>query len=169
MSMILNRSKLSEAMGVSMVTIDTWRKEGMPFVQRGAAGKEWQFDLAACVKWYGQRKADDAAGDNKPDDLLAIEKRAAKAKMLKAELELAVARGELAPIRDFERAQSAVFAEIRTNVMNVAQRVVLQLIGETDESVFKQKLKSELALALKAAADAPLILADEDENDDEDE
>lgn len=168
MSIHLNRVDLAAHMGVSTVTIDTWRKDGMPVVQRGSRGVEWVFDLPEVIKWWGARKADQAAG-GAPTDIAEIEKRTATAKMLKAELELAVARKEVAPIRDFERAQAAVFAEIRSNVMNVPQRVVIQLLGETDESVFKQKLKAELALALKAAAEAPLTLADDDAEDDADE
>ena len=36
--------------------------------------------------------------------------------------------------------------------MNVPQRAVLQLLGETDERVFKEKLKAELVLALETSA-----------------
>lgn len=167
MTITVNRTDLAASFGVSLVTIDTWRKEGMPFVERGGSGKQWSYSLAACIKWFGERKAAQAAGEA-PTDLSDIEKRTASAKMQKAELELAVARREVAPIRDFERAQAAVFAEIRSNVMNVPQRVVIQLLGETDEAVFKKKLKAELSLALKAAAEAPLVLSD-DEADDADE
>lgn len=157
MTIKLNRTDLATHMGVSMVTIDTWKREGMPVLERGGPGKQWTFDLVAVVKWWGDRRANQAAGDA-PTDLIEIEKRTASAKMQKAELELAKARGEVAPIRDFERAQSKAFAEIRTNVMNVAQRVVIQLLGETNESVFKKKLRAELTLALQAAADADLTL-----------
>ena len=169
MTLKLNRSELAEYMGVSMPTIDTWRKEGLPVLERGGPGRQWAFDLPAVVKWYGDRRASQAAGDA-PTDLTAIELRTASAKMLKAELELAQARGEVAPIREFERAQAAAFAQVRSNVMNVPQRVVIQLLGETDETTFKRKLKSELTLALNAAAEAPLTLsgdAADDELDDE--
>lgn len=164
MAIHLNRADLAAHMGVSLVTVDTWRKEGMPVFERGGPGKQWVFDLPAIVKWYGERKANQAAGEA-PTDLTDIEKRTATAKMLKAELELAKARSEVAPIRDFERAQSAVFAEIRSNVMNVPQRVVIQLLGETNEQQFKAVLRTELTLALKAAADAQLTLEAPDDSD----
>lgn len=164
MTITVNRTDLAASFGVSLVTIDTWRKEGMPFVERGGSGKQWSYDLAACIKWFGERKAQQAAGDA-PTGTEEIEKRTATAKMLKAELELAKARREVAPIRDFERAQARAFAEIRTNVMNVGQRVVVQLLGETDEATFKRKLKAELTLALQAAANADLTLADDGDED----
>jgi phage terminase Nu1 subunit (DNA packaging protein) len=167
MGVKLNRTALAEHMGVSLVTIDTWRKEGMPVVQRGSRGVEWVFDLAEVIKWYADRKAAAAAGEA-PTDLDEINRRTATAKMLQAELELAKQMGEVATIRDFERAQAAAFAEIRSNIMNVPQRVVLQLLGETDETKFKDVLRTELTLALQAAAEADLTVPeDEDEDGDE--
>lgn len=162
MGIRLNRTELAEHMGVSVVTIDNWRRDGMPYVAGGSKGVAWTFDLAEVVKWYGDKRAAQAAGDA-PSDLDEIERRTAQAKMQMAELELAKKRGEVAAIRDFERAQAKAFAEIRTNVMNVPQRVVLQLLGCTDETEFKAKLRAELTLALQAAADADLTLADEEE------
>jgi hypothetical protein len=47
--------------------------------------------------------------------------------------------------------------------MNVPQRVVIQLLGETNETRFKEVLRAELTLALQAAAEADLTLADEDD------
>lgn len=166
MTVQLNRSSLAEHIGVSLPTIDRWVKEGMPVVQRGTRGTQWIFDLPDVIRWYGQRAAESAAGENLTD-LAEIERRTAHAKMEMAELELATKRGEVAAIRDFERAQAKAFAEIRTNVMNVPQRVVLQLLGETNETEFKTKLRAELTLALQAAAEADLTLADEDDQDSE--
>lgn len=164
MGVKLNRADLAAHMGVTTVTIDNWRRDGMPVLVKGSRGVEWQFDLAEVIKWRLDKARAEAAGDA-PDDLAQIEKRTAQAKMLTAELELAKKRGEVAPIRDFERAQAKVFAQIRANVMNVPQRCVIQLLGETDEATFKEKLRKELTLALQAAADADVTL--EDEEDDE--
>jgi hypothetical protein len=49
--------------------------------------------------------------------------------------------------------------------VNVPQRVVVQLIGETDETRFKDVLRAELALALEATANADLVLADDEETE----
>lgn len=58
--------------------------------------------------------------------------------------------------------QSAV---IRANIMNVPSRVVSQLIGETDESRFKDVLSAELMQALEAAADADIDLDPDEEEE----
>lgn len=168
MAVHLNRSSLAEHIGVSLPTIDRMVKQGVPVVQRGSRGVEWVFDLAEVIRWQIERAVEQAAGDE-PTGLEEIERRTAHAKMEMAELELATKRNQVATIRDFERAQAKAFAEIRTNVMNVPQRVVLQLLGETDETSFKAKLRAELVLALQAAAEADLTLPDEDEEDGENE
>jgi len=163
MGVKLNRAGLAEYMGVALTSVDRWIKEGMPVVRRGSRGIEWEFDSAEVAKWYADRAV--AAKVGEVDDLDEIERRTAKAKMEKAELELAQAKGEVAPVREFERAQSAMMAAIRQNVMNVASRAVLQLLGETDEIIFKQKLRAELTAALEASATADLTMPDNDEAD----
>jgi terminase small subunit / prophage DNA-packing protein len=165
MGVQLNRADLAQHMGVSLPTVDRWVKEGCPVTQRGSRGVEWKFDLAEIIRWYGDRRAEQSAG-SAPTDLAEIDKRTRQAAMQRAELDLAKAKGEVAPIREFERAQAKAMAEIRANVMNVPQRVVVQLLGETNETVFKQKLAAELRLALEAAATADLVLADDDDDAD---
>lgn len=160
----LNRSDLAAFIGVSLPTVDRWIKDGMPVVRRGGRGIEWEFDSADVIKWLGDRRAADASG-TAISDLAEIERRTKFATMQKAELELAKAKGEVAPIKEFERAQAKAMAEIRANVMNVPARAVLQLLGETDETAFKQKLAAELRLALETAAAADLTLDDDDEDD----
>lgn len=155
-------------MGVSLPTIDTWRKEGMPVKVHGSKGVEWVFELDECIKWRVSRAAESASA-GATSDISEIERRTAAAKMAKAELELAKAKGEVAPIRDFERAQAKAFAEIQQNIMNVPQRVVTQLLGETDEIRFKQVLRSELVLALESAANADLTLTDDADEDEDDQ
>lgn len=165
--MIVNRQELSQAMGISLPTVNTWVRDGCPVKQRGAKGLAWEFVLPEVVAWWGNRQREAAGGA--VDDIKEIDKRTSRAKMEQAELALAKERGLVAPVREFERAQAAVFAQIRANVMNVAQRVVVQLLGETDESVFKQKLRAELTLALEASAAADLVLDGDDDPDDDSE
>lgn len=168
MGVKLNRSGLAEHMGISLPTVDRWVKDGMPVVTRGARGVEWVFDLSDVIRWHVDRKVEAASGE--VNDLQEIEKRTAKAKMESAELDLAKKRGEVAPIAEFERAQAGLMAAIRQNIMNVPRRAVLQLLGETDEATFKQKLRAELTLALDQAAAADLTPPeDEDETDDDDD
>jgi phage terminase Nu1 subunit (DNA packaging protein) len=150
-------------MGVDVTTLDRWVREGCPVAQRGSRGVEWAFSLPDVIRWYGDRRAEDAAG-GAPNDILEIERRTLEAKMHLAELELAEARADVAPVREFELATARAMAAIQTRVMAVPQRVVMQLLGETDEKRFKELLADELRAALVAAADADLELDAEDDD-----
>lgn len=163
--MRVNRSKLAETLGVTLPTVDGWVRAGCPVVQKGGRGVEWVFDVPDVAAWRIDRAVREATGDKVQDkDALELRKLAAQAE--RAELELTEARGLVAPVREFERAMSRAFAEVRANVLNVPQRVVTQLLGETDETKFKSTLRAELVLALQAAAEVDVSLdGDEDEDD----
>lgn len=163
--MIVNRAGLAAAMGKSLPTIDRWIKEGCPVKVRGRKGIEWEFVLPDVVAWFGRRERDLVTdGADATED--ALKRRKMLAETGKAELEFAKAAGEVAPVREFERAQAKMMAAIRTNVMNVAQRAVLQLLGETDEAEFKRKLRAELTLALEQSAQIDFDLDGEDDDED---
>jgi phage terminase Nu1 subunit (DNA packaging protein) len=159
--MEVNRQELSQAMGVTPPTIDRWIHDGCPVKQRGTKGIAWVFVLADVVSWWGQRQRESAAS-SAPTDVEDARRRKLSAEAAMAELELAKARGDVAPIREFEMAQSRMMAVIRTNILNVPSRVVLQLLGETDEKLFKSKLRAELTLALEQSADEDIDIEDDD-------
>ncbi|QOE32734.1 terminase small subunit [Achromobacter phage Mano] len=164
---IVNRTGLSDVFGVSLPTVDAWVRQGCPYVKRGTGrGQQWEFSTADVAKWLQERAAINAGGDDQADEN-ELKKRKLRAETLKAELELAKASGEVAPVREFERAQAAAMAAIRANMRNVPGRAVLQLLGCTDETVFKQKLMAEIDLALVTAAEADLEPEDEDDQADD--
>ncbi|MDH0657213.1 terminase small subunit [Acinetobacter johnsonii] len=152
----VSRAGLAEVFGVALTTVDSWVKKGCPVVVRGhGKGQEWKFNTAQISSWLQDEAVDRATGGI-PDDLEELKLREQKAKTELTELELATKKGEVALIAEFERAQAMVFAAIRANIMNVPQRAVLQLLGETDERAFKEKLKAELVLALETSAEEEL-------------
>jgi phage terminase Nu1 subunit (DNA packaging protein) len=161
---IVNRAQLADIFGISLPTVDAWKRAGCPVLQHGAKGVAMQFDTAAVTKWRQQVILADATGD-KQQDADEIDRRTKRAKMRQAELDLAKEMGLVAPIRDFERVQAARAAVVRQNIMNVPARAVLQLLGCTDESTFKQVLRKELTLALEQSANAALDLPEDDAED----
>ncbi len=129
----------------------------IPKAERG------RYELAPAVQGYIKFLQERSlASDKTPVDYHVEKARMTKFQADLAEIELATARAEVAPVAEFERAQARAFAEIRTNIMSVPQRIVVQLLGCKDETEFKTKLRSELALALEAAATADIDLEDED-------
>lgn len=156
------RQETADVVGVDVKTLDRWVRDGCPVEKRGGNGVAWEFYLPDVIRWWGDRRVAETTA-NAPDDLHEIELRRKRAEMLQAELELAKARSEVAPIHEFEMAQTKAMAAIRTRIMNVPQRVVMQLLGETNETTFKERLTDELRVALEAASEADLELEIDDE------
>lgn len=108
----------------------------------------------------------EAAENNEGSELQRERLLKLRAERVMAELELAKQTGEVALISEFERVQTARAALIRANVLNVVQRSMLRLLGESDEAKFRTVLSEELIGALKSAADATVTLR-EDAGDNE--
>lgn len=142
-------------MGVSLPTVDSWRKNGCPVLTVGGRGKGWEFDLAAVIEWRCETAARAAAGDlDDNEDELKRRKLKAEAEML--ELELAEKKKLVAPVEQMAGVMSHVFAEVRAGIRNLPTRCVSQLIGETDPRRFKQVMLEEIDTVLEALANADL-------------
>jgi hypothetical protein len=94
-----------------------------------------------------------------------------RAQRLKAEMDYALAKGEIAPISEMKRAMDLRCALIRARMMALPARTLTMLIGETDEIRFREVMTTEVKLALtEAAAEelAPEMLDDDDIEPEED-
>lgn len=105
---------------------------------------------------------DHAAGDGASGSLMRERTRATKAMADMRELEFAKARSLIAPIAEFEAVQASSYTLISTNMLNVPTRAVLRLLGETSEARFKEVLREEIILGLRAAADAAAVMRKDD-------
>lgn len=162
-----NRGELAEFFGVAPPTVDSWVRAGCPVVQKGQRGVAAVFNTADVADWRTMKAREEGQGKSLADES-ELKRRKLAAEAEKVELEVAKAKGEVAPINEFRMAQSKRMAVIRQNVMNVPARVVTQLLGCTDELEFKQKLRAELALALETAAQADIEIDNIDEETDAD-
>jgi phage terminase Nu1 subunit (DNA packaging protein) len=72
----------------------------------------------------------------------------------KAEMEYALAKGEIAPIEQMAKAWEQRFGIIRANMLNIPARACMQIVGSTDEGHIKDTLRAEITTALKQAAEA---------------
>ena len=157
----VTRQALADVFGVALPTIDAWVRKGCPFVEKGGRGQEWQFNTAQVSKWLRDRDVEEATGGI-PDDIEMLRIRKQKAETELAELELATKKGEVALVSEYEKVWAMSMGQLRQNIMGVPQRAVLQLLGETDELVFKEKLRAEIVLALEQTVESNF----EDDEDD---
>lgn len=152
----VSRTQLAEAMGVALPTVDHWVRAGCPFVERGGRGKQWRFNTAEVIAWRIDKIREEAAGTDLAGET-ELRRRKLAAETAQAELNLAIAKGAVAPLEQIERAVGRAFAEVKASLRNVPSRASRLLIGETDEARFKRVLLAEIDQALEALADGVLI------------
>jgi phage terminase Nu1 subunit (DNA packaging protein) len=152
---VISRGRLAEVCGVSAPTVDHWVISGCPFVTRGGRGKAWAFNSADVMAWRIERAKDDAGGAA-PADERDLKLRRLKALTELDELELAKARGEVAPLDQVTRTMEMAFGEVRAALRAVPARAARRILGETNETRVKAVLLDEIDQALEALADTDL-------------
>lgn len=162
-----NRTDLARFFGVALPTVDGWIRSGCPCVKKGGKGRQWEFDTAAVAEWLRDKAVNDATGDTQADER-ELARRAKQANTELAELELAKAKGLVAPLDQVERMMARAFAEVRAGMRNLPGRCVSQLIGETDERRFKRVMMGEIDQVLETLANADLTDGYTEGDDDDD-
>lgn len=139
-------------------------KEGViPKAERG------RYELAPAVQGYIRFLQERSLrSDSSPIDYHVEKARLTKAQADHAEIDLAKARGDVASVEQVERNLSGLFAEVRTNIRNIPDRVVSSLIGNTDEREFKAVLLREIDLVLTALAESDVLIEPSDDDEDAD-
>jgi phage terminase Nu1 subunit (DNA packaging protein) len=139
-------------------------KEGViPKADRG------RYELAPAVQGYIRYLQD---RNLKVDGNTLIDVNAERARKIRAEadiaeLEAAKKRGETATIKQVQRTVENAFAEVRAHMRNIPNRIVTQIIGESDESLMKGKILSEIDNALLSISDGFDLLEDDDDQSSE--
>lgn len=160
----VNRARLAESCDVALTTVDSWRRAGCPVVRSGGSGKEVIFNLPEVIAWLRDTDVKAATGETaQSEDALKLRKL--EAETIKAELDLAKERKEVAPLELMSGMMSHVFSQVRAGIRNLPTRCVSQLIGETDPRRFKTIMLEEIDLVLTALADADLTDGYVEEND----
>lgn len=103
--------------------------------------------------------------DQAPIDYHAEKARLTKAQADKAEIESAQMSGDVVNLEQVERSLSNLFAEIRTSIRNIPDRVVSSLIGMTNEREFKNILTQEIDLALNALSESAVLVEPTDDDE----
>lgn len=156
-----NRGEVAEFFGVTPPTVDSWVRAGCPVVKPGSKGVASVFNTADVANWLREKARSEGGGKElETENTLKRRKLAAEAEQ--AELALAKCKNEVALVAEFEHAWSQAMSAIRANVMNVPARAVQLLLGETNETEFKRKLRAELVLALETASTEELEFSDDE-------
>lgn len=138
---IVSTKQLSEIMGVSTRRINQLEAEGA-FVKI-AHGK---FDLALSIRRYieflTQKPKEEELNKTKEEALWT------KARRQKAELELAIMKGELHRSEDVKRVMNKMLSAFRARILSIPSKTASQLVSQTEIPVIKEILKSAVYEAL---------------------
>jgi|GEM_PF-1267430 len=149
MGRILNRAELGEFLGVSLITIDQKRRDGMPYIQEGSHGVAWQYDSEQVIEWEKDKAIQRATGNTRHSDKAELQLRRLAAETTIVEIEAAKKTGEVADLAIMEREWSNSLAEFRSRALQVPGRCGPALVGLTDERQIKDIIKDEIKEALR--------------------
>lgn len=94
--------------------------------------------------------------------------RKVRADANRAELDYAIAKREVAPLQEMQRAMEVAFATVRANMRQLPSRLIAQLVHEGDEERWKRVMLAEIDAALVAVSDAEIDFLNESQTTDED-
>lgn len=144
---LVNRVTLSLILGKNVSTIDSWVRQGMPYVEKGSKGIDWLFDTSKVIKWRERKlREEDSTPERIELDEARRRKTAAEAGIL--EIELQQKRGEVIEREEVELGLSQAFITIKQRLRTIPERLIPQIIAETDERICSELLLSEIDDAL---------------------
>lgn len=147
-----SKAACAEFFGVSLPTVESWIRKGMPVVQRGAKGIAWAIDLCAAAEW---RFAGPADSEVNPDDMAPTDRKAWYEGETKRR-DLQIRDRELIPAGDVERVVSTAFAGIAAGLRAIPDLLERKygIAGDVAEKVAEAQ-----DLELEALADRLAVLA----------
>ncbi|WP_150467406.1 terminase small subunit [Francisella sp. SYW-9] len=168
--LIVNKQELANTFGVDVTTVDKWIRNGCPYVEKGSKGVAWQYNTADVIKWrrdrdveYATKDTFDVTSDVKELDInikqekLRLTKYQADEQKVKAER----AERKLIPIEDVQLVLGDLFVIMKDKLLNIPERVEIELLGETDAKKFNKVLLREVKDAIDSILNGESIIIDQ--------
>lgn len=145
----VNRSETAELFGVSLTTVDNWRRSGCPTIKDG---KSVLFNSADVSTWLRERDVRQALGgaDNVTVDEARRRREAAEAGL--AELRLAKERRLVVAVEDVQAIVADEYAATRSRLLAIHGNVEMSIAHLVTPAVLAQvagAVKAEVAEALE--------------------
>lgn len=149
---VVSRAELAEVFGVSAPTIDDWIARGCPYLKKGSKGVAWAFKTSDVYQWLKKVNTEvvDSAA-NCTEQQLKLRKLAAET--LAAELNLAKARKEVAPVAEMIALVSKDYLDLKARLRIIPERLSTRLIAVDTETQVKRLILKDIDLALTALSD----------------
>ena len=137
MAKLLNKNQLSKKLGISLPTIASWLKKGLPVTEKGRRGIGWKFNLNEVRAWLENRNGTDPELTRARINLIKI-----RASIL--ELEEKKLRGEVHDVQQCENLCFQITRTIRDRLLTIPSRVSGILATETDQYKVFDILRNEI-------------------------
>lgn len=122
--LLLTRSQLAAAFGVTPLRVSKWAAEGMPVAERGGRGRESRYDLAAVVEWQVERRVQ-ARGGGAGGPLSLADERAKLTRLqsMRAAMELKAKQRDLLPRDQVVREGKAFVLATKAKLLALPRRI----------------------------------------------
>jgi phage terminase Nu1 subunit (DNA packaging protein) len=159
---ILNSDQVAKLLGRSITTVRAWLSRGLPATRSESGARQYQIDAGVLVDWLiaealkaapaaRQAPASPDDGDQSGGtDTDEAKRRKEWALARKAELEYAIASGEVAVIADIVKPFLDGMASMRAKLLSIPGKLAPILTAETNVMVARNLLEAELREARPA-------------------
>lgn len=161
--MELNRSEAAQALGIDPTTLDAWTRQGAPVLHKAGKGNPSRYSVPALVAWKIQHETDRALAklerQAKPEEIDALKARRLELDNERRALDLAKAKGEVAPISEIAAVFGRRIIATRSALMD---RVPLRVASElARDPAFNSRelVRREMRQALEALSVANVVAA----------
>lgn len=113
-----NKAEFAEFFGVSIPTVESWVRKGMPVLQRGSRTIPWVFDLMECVQWRVAPQVGEGGDGIDPSRLPPAERKAWYDSEIKRR-ELQERDRELIPAVELEACIARVFGALSQGLRSI--------------------------------------------------
>ena len=153
----VNKSELAKRVGVSVNTVDSWVRAGLPYSKRGGV---YSFDLAAVRRWRREHRRAPVSRDC---SLAEAQRRKETALAELRECDARERRGELVERAAVSREWFRLARQVRDGILNLPDRlagVLVSTVRATPDDLAAQQavhtaMTTELRQVLEALANEP--------------
>ena len=156
---VVNRAELARLFDVSLPTVDSWRRRGLPVEQGGGRGRPMRFSLPAAIAW----RLEQEAGEDDRDAVVSFEEARTAKMVAEAELariELQKRRGEVVELDVVAELAEAAFGVVRQRVLGLASKVAAQVATAGSAAKARGILEREAREILDELADGNELAKD---------
>jgi phage terminase Nu1 subunit (DNA packaging protein) len=145
---LVNKPQLATIFNKSLYTIDAWLRRGMPFVERGDKTTEWKFDSGEVGNWREEQAIAVALGNMGDVEIEEARRRKIAAEAGILEITLKAKQGEFIDRDEVETGLMHAYTMIKQRLRTIPERIVPQLMGESNEQYVREMLLDEIDDAL---------------------